>query len=214
MISDAYGSRLKFVPLEEWPTERTREHKPCRFRSGYTDTLRLLDDELYKCDASSVVLQVDLPRSQIKNDGTPYAGARPNSPGVILSFQTPSGPRSFPCDTYDDWQDNLRAIAKSMEALRAVDRYGVTKRGEQYRGFQALGHDGGVAAGADTTTSVSDAWWQICKAAGVTSANHRTDFETVVRKAKRVCHPDSNGGSRQRWDALQQYIQAVSKADN
>jgi len=39
---------------------------------------------------------------------------------------------------YDDWQDNLRAIALAMEALRAVDRYGVSKRGEQYQGWKQL----------------------------------------------------------------------------
>ena len=36
------------------------------------------------------------------------------------------------------WQANTRAIALALEALRAVDRYGVTRRGEQYVGWQAL----------------------------------------------------------------------------
>ena len=35
-------------------------------------------------------------------------------------------------------QDNVRAIALSLEALRAVDRYGVSKRGEQYAGWKQL----------------------------------------------------------------------------
>lgn len=31
-----------------------------------------------------------------------------------------------------------RAVVLSLAALRAVDRYGVTGRGEQYKGFKAL----------------------------------------------------------------------------
>lgn len=36
------------------------------------------------------------------------------------------------------WQANVRAIALSLEALRAVDRWGVTSSGEQYRGWSAI----------------------------------------------------------------------------
>ena len=35
------------------------------------------------------------------------------------------------------WQHNLRSIALGLEALRAVDRYGISRRGEQYAGFRA-----------------------------------------------------------------------------
>jgi hypothetical protein len=38
-------------------------------------------------------------------------------------------------DEYEDWQSNARAIALTLEALRAVDRYGATQ-GRQYAGFQ------------------------------------------------------------------------------
>ena len=45
---------------------------------------------------------------------------------------------SYPCDKYSNWQANLRAIALSLEALRAEDRYGVTRRAEQYKGWAKL----------------------------------------------------------------------------
>ena len=35
------------------------------------------------------------------------------------------------------WQHNLRSIALGLEALRAVDRYGISRRGQQYAGFRA-----------------------------------------------------------------------------
>lgn len=33
------------------------------------------------------------------------------------------------------WKHNVRSIALGLESLRAVDRYGITKRGQQYAGF-------------------------------------------------------------------------------
>src|SRR5690606_24676973 len=64
--------------------------------------------------------------------------AKAAHPGVILSFDSKVGHLSYPCDTFTSWQDNLRAVALALEALRKLDRYGVTKRGEQYRGFLAI----------------------------------------------------------------------------
>lgn len=45
---------------------------------------------------------------------------------------------SYPCDSCDNWQHNVRSIALALQALRAVDRYGVTRRAEQYRGWGKL----------------------------------------------------------------------------
>lgn len=59
-------------------------------------------------------------------------------PGVILTFESDKGSMSMPCDRYDKWRDNLRAIALALEALRAVDRYGVTRGNEQYRGWARI----------------------------------------------------------------------------
>jgi hypothetical protein len=59
-------------------------------------------------------------------------------PGVEISFDSRAhGRQSFATDEYDDWQDNVRAIALSLEALRAVERWGVSK-GRQYAGFALL----------------------------------------------------------------------------
>lgn len=34
------------------------------------------------------------------------------------------------------WRHNVRSIALGLEALRAVDRFGISRRGEQYAGFR------------------------------------------------------------------------------
>lgn len=49
----------------------------------------------------------------------------------------------YATDVCDYWQHNVRSIALGLEALRAVDRYGISRRGEQYAGFR-----GTLTAGA------------------------------------------------------------------
>lgn len=43
----------------------------------------------------------------------------------------------YATDTCGFWQHNVRSIGLGLEALRAVDRYGISKRGQQYAGFRA-----------------------------------------------------------------------------
>lgn len=120
---------LAFRPIQSWPGALTKIRRRAQFKAGYTATLGLLDRELQYLAAKDVVLQVALRDEDIRLDGAPRANAKPAShPGVILSFDSKHGPLSYPCDTFADWEDNLRAIALSLEHLRAVDRYGVTKR--------------------------------------------------------------------------------------
>jgi hypothetical protein len=73
-------------------------------------------------------------------DGGIYARATPFSPGVRVSFESRHGPLTYSADRFSHWQDNVRAIALSLEALRKVDRYGVAGHGEQYRGWTAIGN--------------------------------------------------------------------------
>lgn len=129
---------MTFRPIVVWPGTATASRKRASFRSTYTDTLTLLDRELRQLKAKAIVLQMALQERDIRLDGKPCGDVRPAHPGVILSFESSHGPLSYPCDTYDRWEHNLHAIALALECLRAVDRYGVSGRGEQYRGWTAL----------------------------------------------------------------------------
>ena len=128
----------RFRPIQQWPGELTRDRRRSQFSASWQATLDLLDRELSQLGSKNVVIQVALTERDIRNDGYPRANARPEHPGVIVSLDSAYGPLSYPCDTFHDWRDNLRAIALALEALRSVDRYGVTKRGEQYTGWRQL----------------------------------------------------------------------------
>lgn len=125
-----------FRPLVNRPPDRERYRS--RFRSRWLQTLHALDRELQHLGVRRAVIQIDCDESQIRQDGWPRSDARVRGPAVALSFECDRGHLTYPCDTYNNWQDNIRAIALGLEALRAVDRYGITSNGEQYRGWKAL----------------------------------------------------------------------------
>jgi hypothetical protein len=130
--------RYTFRPLVQWTDPVTQNRPDCRFRAAWSDTLDLLDRETYMLGADVVVLQVDVTEADIRRDGMIRANARARFPGVRVSFESRFGPLTYATDRYDDWRDNIRAVALSLEALRKVDRYGVNKRGEQYQGWIAI----------------------------------------------------------------------------
>lgn len=131
--------RYEFQPLLNWTDPVTDPRPACRFRASWSDTLELLSTETAYLTAPLVVLQVDVPDGRIRRDGMLYATARAGFPGVRVSFTSLYGPLTYSTDRFGDWQDNIRAIALSLSALRAVDRYGVNRSGEQYTGWLAIG---------------------------------------------------------------------------
>lgn len=182
-----------FRPLVGWPGPMTTGRKRAKFRAGYNDTLKLLDAELRHLGARNVVLQVALREDEIRLDGKPRAGSRPSHPGVILSFDSKHGPLSYPCDRFGDWVDNLRAIALSLEHLRAVDRYGVTKRGEQYQGWTAL------PPPASSPMTKVEACQVLLRLSGA-QAVEMGDVEQqrkLYRQAAMKHHPDRGGDAEQ-----------------
>jgi len=131
--------QVRCRPLTTFPAEFHRAPNYSNpFRAGWTDTLYKLEFELDKLGAGEVVIELALTESEIRLDGWPRSGARPTHPGVIVSFDSRHGPLRYGTDTFPDWQANVRAIALGLEALRKVDRYGISKRGEQYQGWREL----------------------------------------------------------------------------
>jgi hypothetical protein len=126
-------------PLDSWLGPRTRDPQRSRFASHWNTTLAEISDEIAKLGATSWVLQMDVSEHELRRDGGIRANAMPASYAIRVNFTSATkGPLTFACDTYNRWQDNVRAVMATLRALRAVDRYGVATTGEQYRGWQAI----------------------------------------------------------------------------
>lgn len=176
---------ITFRPLGAWPGKETpqRERKNGRFEATYSETLILLDRELKFLSAKQVVIQLALRECDIRLDGMPRVNSRPEHSGVILSFESKHGPLSYPCDTFVLWESNVRAIALSLEHLRAVDRYGVTKRGEQYKGWQGL----------PAPATLVDVAKDLLQTESGRIIRSKNDLDEVYKIAAVKNHPDRGG---------------------
>lgn len=189
-----WPDNMKVAPIREWPGALTSGRVRSLFKAGLGDTLQLLDSEIRhltdtRTQRESAKLLIAIPAGDLwRLDGRPRAHAIAEHPGIIFSLESKHGPLSYPCDTFTTWQDNLRAVAKALEALRMVDRYGVTKRGEQYRGFLAI---------ESAEAPAGFARWQDAEAflmeiLGDADLDAMTPAASI-RAAKRIAHPDTGG---------------------
>lgn len=185
-----WPSGMAIKPIITWPGELRTRRERSRFDTAWSKTLRELQTEIRALGGRAVVLQVAMPESAFRIDGYPRATAKADHPGVILTMDSKHGALSYPCDTYDDWQDNVRAITLALEALRKVDRYGVTKRGEQYQGWKAL-PPGATPMPPAMTPREADEF--LMEVTDLPYPLHADDRAVMFRRAQRKAHPDTGG---------------------
>lgn len=207
---------IRVRPLDTWPRDRRPRHERSRFDSPWAATVDLLGRELRHLAARNAVILVDCTPDDIRIDGTmPKANARVGYPGVVVAFDSTHGPLKYVADTFDHWQDNVRAIALGLEALRKVDRYGITSRGEQYTGWAQL--PSGIETPAARMT-VDDAWRFLAEHGGPWTESGPTewmleDFIAGARRedlrvqlyriAAKKLHPDAPTGDTALFQRLQ-----------
>lgn len=138
--------RLTFRPLPTWPhPDHAGRRRSSSFKASYDRTLLELEREIEFLKGGEVVVGVVTSESEIRFDGSlKGAPSRANvhHPGVELSFDSKHGRLVYATDVFHEWPDNLRAVRLGLEALRAVDRYGISERGEQYAGYLQIAAPG------------------------------------------------------------------------
>lgn len=192
----------RIAPLPPvWPGKATPAYARRRapFKTIETKALDLLEREVRMLGGKNVEIAVDVEPRHIRNDGKLYANARPRSPAVVVSFDTKEGRLAFPCDTFGFFWANVDAVARALEALRMVDRYGV-QQGRQYTGFKAL-----PPATAPTMSVEAAALLVGTIASRIPSGilNDRALAREAVRIASARSHPDA-GGDPDDFSSVQQ----------
>jgi hypothetical protein len=207
-------------PLGQWADPETPVRRGAHvFKASWRDTLLLLGEEIEKIGGESpVVFQLDVTEGDVRMDGMLRANAKVGHPGVVISFTSKYGPLRYATDAYEQqyyggmpsWQANIRAIALALQSLRAVDRYGVTKRGEQYVGWRAITSGAPLFASADAAAE-----WMRGYAAELPSPPSAKRWNgslgALYRAMARRMHPDS-GGERADWDRLDEARRVLEQA--
>lgn len=191
---------MRFRSLPVWPRPDTYPRRSRNvFSASWTQTMDLLERELDLLGAENVVIQAGFTDDEIRLDGYPRAGANPRHPGIILSFESIHGPMQYLTDAHEFWQHNVRAIALGLEALRAVDRYGITTRAEQYQGWKMLTAGSGLTSrdqALKTLRDLGDGEFLLGS-----DLSNETTLRSLYRLALKRAHPD-RGGSRELFAAV------------
>lgn len=200
---------FSFRPLSSWPGERTPRaaRKKAPFSAGYGRTLDDLERELKHLGGRDIIIEAETTFEHIRNDGRLRSSAVLAGPGIVLSFDSRFGPLRYACDTFADWRDNLRAIALTLERQRAIDRYGATRRGEQYVGWSALPPGGSSMRPAMT---VEEAARFIDPLAFAGIVRDPEQYRAAYRSCAKRMHPDA-GGSAEEFTRLQEAKRVLDK---
>lgn len=207
-------------------TEFTGDHKNSPFGISYGTLMNEFDRELWFLNAENVVLEVDVDERHIRNDGMLRADAKTRTPAVRLAFDSDQGPLIYATDVFvkpswkrnvmtQDWHHNLCAIVRGLEALRKIDRYEITKRGEQYAGWKALPSNGSAASPEPEPMSVEEAW-AILGSYGDGTIRAQRDrapegLAKAWRRARAANHPDRRG-DRLLWDQVEEAARVLGVA--
>jgi len=143
-----------------------------------------LADQLELLRANNVILSTNVePRA----DGQPRSDRRPpNDPGVAVYFDLKRRPTVLASDKWDRVADNIVALAKHIEAMRGMDRWGVGTLEQAFTGYAAL--------------PAPDPWWQTLGLTGPTRSER--EIKEAYRKASNGSPPDRPGGSHDRMAAV------------
>ena len=156
-----------------WPQgwSRTEHRQSSRFKAPLSKALKVLTVELDRMGGSSVVVSTNLP---VKSDGTYRMDRDPLDPGAAVYFHRDQKDIVFACDQFDTVRENLYAIAKTIEAMRAIERYGASElMNRAFSGF--LGLPAVASAGEDC--------WQVLGLAPMSSeAAVRTVYRDLAKK--------------------------------
>lgn len=148
-------------------------------------TKRLLEElERMGMERQDVVISTNI---ELRADGLPRGDRRaPDDPGVSVYWRKGKETRCMAIDRYDRVEDNLAAVAATLDAMRAIERHGgATILDRAFQGFTAL--------------AAPTAWWQTL---GLTGPDvTRDQIEGAHRRLIMTHHPD-RGGDTERASAI------------
>lgn len=171
-----------------WP--RTPRHKQSHspFKVTADKAYRELLQELDRLGARDVILSSNL---KLRQDGAPYATQpRHDDEGIAVYFIRKGQQVVLACDKFHRREANMRAITKTIDAIRGIERWGSSDMMDRaFTGFTALPAPGGTQHWRDVLDE--------------------KDPEASYRRLRGKHHPDRGGDPdefravQHAWDAFQ-----------
>jgi len=173
-----YQQSKDVFPLS-WPIgfERTKEQESSRFKITLHKAFRAVEDELRKLGATDVIISTDIP---LRKDGAPYSVYKLDDTGVAVYFSLKGESTVLCCDKWKGVHENMYSIAKTVEAMRGIDRWGVSDMLKRmFIGFQAL---------PQFSNQLSRPWYEVLE---VSHDATQDEIKNSYREKAKVLHPDN-----------------------
>lgn len=178
----------KQYPLQ-WPMGRQRTvlRKSSKFKPStiYYESKDVFH-QLGLMGAKDVIISSNM---RYRNDGLPYTNQNVQDTGVAVYFTNNNGEEQcIPCDQWYTLEENLRAIAKTIEAMRGIERWGgKALMNAAFSGFKQLPPSTIITPAPDREKRP---WWVVL---GVDSQADAPTVKQAYRKAQSLAHPDAGG---------------------
>lgn len=182
---------------EGWP--RTKHPQSSRFDVSFATARDGLMEQIRMLGGRYVVLSSNI---ELRRDGLPYANQpEPADKGVAVYFEWKGKQHVLACDRWNRIKDNMRALEKSVEAMRGIDRWGASTILERsFSAFVALPPAG----------ERKRPWREVFGFPAV-SRPDREGIEIEFRRLAKKHHPDAGGSpdamaelNRARDEAMQE----------
>lgn len=193
-------SMAEHFPLQ-WPYGFTRTERrkkapfKCTVAKGRNDVFKQL--KLMGIGNWNVIISSNAPLS-IRTSEVVDPGRKLADPGVAVYFRKDDRPYVFACDKWDSLGDNLRALAMTIEAIRGLERWGVSDMLERtFQGFAALP--------PPPKASEKRKWWEVLQCDREDSPEF---IQSQYKKLAKAAHPDQ-GGSHEKMAELNNAIEEM-----
>lgn len=172
-----YDRRYPLHWPEGWPRTPGYKRKSAAFKVPPTQARDELLRELDLLGARNIVISSD---QRLNRDGS-LSAARYQllDPGVATYFSRKGRDVVLACDQFTELHDNVRAIGKTIEAMRGIERWGASDMLDRaFTGFAAI--------------AAPQQWWEILQ---VSPSASSAEIDAAWREAMKTAHPDRPGGS-------------------
>lgn len=161
-----------------WPPGVPRSRRPVRSAFGEVTIHRASQELLWEIERMHGRLPVISTNLELRGDGLPYSKQRPiTDNGVAVYFTRRDRQLVFACDRWDRIEHNMRAITKTIDAMRGIERWGSSDLMERaFMGFEAL--------------PAPEQWWQVL---GLPEGATGDQISIAYRSKARTAHPDQGG---------------------
>ncbi len=185
-----------------WPAgyPRTKYPQSARFDTSFANSRDAIIREIKLLGGKNPIISTNIP---LKRDGLPYATYKqPDDAGVSVYFTYEKEQVVFACDKWKQIHDNMQAIRKAIEAVRGLDRWGVSEMLKRaFSGFKAL---------PEQASKNESSWWEILEVSPTAGVD---GIRSAWKSKIKIHHPD-NGGTHEMFIVIQKaYEEGMSKIE-